>query len=182
VVELKLFPGDCNMATIAAATQSAVVGLLFLVTVIASMRGFAVFFVWLMAFGAQHAQVTVPQFKIRGVMIESLLVEEYNGCVSADMFAVAGFAQSFVNAGYAPVKSFFVIDVLFNIPVVMAIQAQFILKGFFKKFMTLAAILFKFGMCGAKVTWHQGLFHFIHDTFFGEGWPQQKNTCQCRYR
>ena len=61
-------------------------------------------------------------------MIKCLFVEESNGCVPANMFAMAGFAQPVINIRNAPVITFLGFDVLFDIFVVMAVKAQIILK------------------------------------------------------
>ena len=56
-------------------------------------------------------------------MVKGLLVKEYNRGFTADMFAVAGFAQPGVNIRYPSVITFFGMDILFYIVMVMAIKA-----------------------------------------------------------
>ena len=105
--------------------------------------------------------MAVLEREISCIVIEGLFIKKYDRCIAASMFAMTGFAKSGFDIRNTAVKSRFGFNINGYIFVVVAFQAQIILKSLAYKFVAIVAAVFKFFMSSTQITRHQSLFHFI---------------------
>ena len=144
------------VAFFALLTQSALVGVIVVVAIVAGRGCVTMLGVLLVAAGAGQAPVRALQRKIGLTMVEGVGVEMDDIGVTTLVIRMADFAGRLIDIAYAAVKSPLVLDV--RCYLLMAIEAQAVLHGLAEGLMTFLTGGFPFGMTGNHFARHdQGL-------------------------
>ena len=99
-------------------------------------------------------------------MVEGLFVQQYNGCFTAEMIAMADLALLGGHIRYPAMESFFLFNIVGNIFMVMALEAKVALMGLLKELVALGALRLELGMCLGQQSRHQRQLHGINQICF----------------
>jgi len=81
-------------------------------------------------------------------------IKTHDVFTAAFVIAVAVPALGVFGVFYATMKTFFGFDVIFDVFMIMAVKAKFVLTALLKGAVTVFTLLFKFGVVLGELSWH----------------------------
>ena len=151
--------------------------------VIAGLLRFPVLFIFEVAAAALRQLVSAGQLVIGEAVVERILVKPDHPGISTLVIAMTGFAIERSRVLVLAMIALLLRNILGHVLVIVAIQAQFFLRGVTQPDVAVGAFRFQVFMAFDQLTGHEKLFNFGGLRDFASGaTEEQKSETKCSHQ